>query len=190
MNALPLTTERLVIRPLREADREAVHAYSADPEVVRYLPFGPNSEAETRAFVTMAIEAGAAESPPTYHLAVGRRDDECPIRGCRIGIKSMPDREASIGYILHRGAWGQGYATEAARALLAFGFERLRLHRVFATCEPHNTASARVLEKIGMRREGHLRGHRLIKGASRHSLLYAILEDEWRASGEGGPHDD
>jgi len=72
------------------------------------------------------------------------------------------------------------YATEAARALLTFGFGQLRLHRIFATCDPANTASARVLEKIGMQREGLLREHEWVKGRWRDSFLYAILDHEWK----------
>jgi ribosomal-protein-alanine N-acetyltransferase len=84
-----------------------------------------------------------------------------------------------ILYLLNRQYWGHGYATEAVRAVLGFGFRELGLHRVYATCRPANVASSRVMEKVGMQREGHLRRHRWMKGAWHDSLLYAILEDEW-----------
>jgi hypothetical protein len=74
--------------------------------------------------------------------------------------------------------WGKGYATETANALVDFGFDKLNLHRVFATCDPANTASAHVLEKIGMKREGRMREHMWARGKWRDSLLYAILEHE------------
>jgi RimJ/RimL family protein N-acetyltransferase len=70
--------------------------------------------------------------------------------------------------------------TEAARAVLRFGFTELKLHRIFATCRPANIGSARVLEKLGMQREGHFRQHRWMKGAWHDSYLYAILDHEWR----------
>jgi RimJ/RimL family protein N-acetyltransferase len=80
-----------------------------------------------------------------------------------------------MGYLISPAAQGQGYATEAARALLDFGLTTGGLHRITATCDPENTGSVRVLEKIGMSREGHLRDHFLIRGAWRDRLLYAKL---------------
>lgn len=74
--------------------------------------------------------------------------------------------------------WSKGYATETAKALVEFGFKKLCLHRVFATCDPENTASARVLEKTGMKLEGHIREHKLVKGKWRDSLLYAIINQQ------------
>jgi ribosomal-protein-alanine N-acetyltransferase len=81
--------------------------------------------------------------------------------------------------VLNRKFWRQGYATEVAQALLKFGFNQLKLHRIFATCDPENIASAHVMEKIGMQQEGHIREHKLAKGKWRDSLLYAILDHEW-----------
>lgn len=86
-----------------------------------------------------------------------------------------------IGYCLKRSFWNKGYATEATRALLKFGFEYLRLHRVFATCDSVNVASARVLEKAGMKREGHLREFKCVTGQWKDSLIYAMLEQEWNS---------
>jgi [ribosomal protein S5]-alanine N-acetyltransferase len=86
--------------------------------------------------------------------------------------------EDELGYIFHRDVWSQGYATEAAGLLLLFGFNRLRLRRIAATCHPDNIASARVLEKIGMQREARLRSHLFVRGAWRDSLLYAAVEED------------
>ena len=83
------------------------------------------------------------------------------------------------GYCLNRDYWGHGYATEAAQAVISFGFEQLGLHRIFAICDPCNVASWRVLARAGMRREGHLLEDRWQKGQWRDSYLYAILEREW-----------
>ena len=95
-------------------------------------------------------------------------------------VSDPPNRGAWIGYCFNRRYWGRGYATEAARAVVDFGFASLGLHRIFATCAPENTASARVLEKLGMRREGHMARHKWVRGRGRDSCLYAVLEDEWR----------
>jgi ribosomal-protein-alanine N-acetyltransferase len=89
-------------------------------------------------------------------------------------------REGDIGYELSPVHWGHGYATEAARAIVRFGFTELHLHRVWSWCIADNVGSARVLEKIGMRREGRLRDKEYFKGSWWDTLFYAILEEEWR----------
>ena len=97
-------------------------------------------------------------------------------------MKSADAHEADIGYELDPPYWGHGYATEAARAIVRFGFTRLRLHRIWSWCIADNVGSARVLEKVGMRREGRLRENAYFKGRWWDTLLYGMLEDEWRAS--------
>ncbi len=91
-------------------------------------------------------------------------------------------REGDIGYVLDQRFWGQGYGMEAAGRLLRFGFGELGLHRIFAICDPRNVGSIRVLEKIGMQREGRLREHMLVRGEWCDSLVYAILEGEWETA--------
>jgi RimJ/RimL family protein N-acetyltransferase len=95
-------------------------------------------------------------------------------------VSDPENREGWIGYCLNRDFWGKGYGTEVARALITFGFEQLNLHRIYATCDPQNTASAHVLEKAGMQREGHLRERKWVKGRWRDFLLYAVLDREWK----------
>jgi RimJ/RimL family protein N-acetyltransferase len=91
---------------------------------------------------------------------------------------SIEHREADVGYGLRRDVRGRGLATEAARLMLRFGFRDLGLHRVFATHHPDNAASAHVLTRLGMTREGVLREHRFANGTWRDSILYSILEHE------------
>ncbi len=95
-----------------------------------------------------------------------------------MGIVSPENRTADMGYGLNSDFYGRGYATEAARAVLDFGFNDLGLHRIWATVDVNNDASRRVLERIGMKREGILRKDKLVRGRWRASYLYAILEDE------------
>jgi ribosomal-protein-alanine N-acetyltransferase len=178
---LPLQTERLTLRDFKEDDWIEVQRYAADPEVVRYMEWGPNSEAQTREFIERIRAQQQDEPRHDFELAVTLRADGRLIGGCGFHVSNPHDREGWIGYVFSRDNWGQGYATEAARALLAVGFGQCDLHRIFATCDPRNIASARVLEKIGMRHEGHLREHTWQKGSWRDSLLYAILEEEFRS---------
>ena len=173
-----LSLPQLTLREFQRRDWEAVHAYANDPEVVRYLWWGPNTERDSRTFVQHAIGCQLDQTRREFDFAIVANVDGTLVGACRVHIVSPEDHLGSIGYCLRRSAWGKGYATEAARALLDFGFGELGLHRIAAVCDPANLPSVRVLEKIGMKREGHLRQHRWLKGHWRDSLLYAVLAPE------------
>jgi RimJ/RimL family protein N-acetyltransferase len=150
------------------------------------MSWGPNTEEETRAFIERCV-AYQKEKPRTkYSLAMVIRHVNRLIGGCGIYVSNVENREAYIGYCLNQQYWDQGYATEAARALLGLGFTKLNMHRIFATCDPANFASARVMEKIGMQYEGHLRENTTCRGAWRDSLLYAIIDHEWKTCSPQG----
>lgn len=137
--------------------------------------------------------AGAALSAPrrSYDLAIVRVADKALIGGVGLhlggpgligGCGASSPYRAELGYVLRADAWAQGYAAEAGRAMVAFGFDKLSLHRIFAECHASNIASARVMEKIGLRREGLLRQHVLIKGEWWDVVVCGIVEGEWPAS--------
>ncbi len=175
---LNLETERLTLREFQEEDCQAVQEYAADPEVVRYMPWGPNTAQDTLVFIRKAI-AGRNDFPRlSFDLVLIDRLDTRLIGACGIYVRNTGNKEGEIGYVLNRCFWNQGYVSEAAHRLVAFGFEELKLHRIYATCDPSNTGSYRVMEKIGMRKEGLLRDHKLMKGRWRDSLIYSILENE------------
>src|SRR5215468_416143 len=132
-DALPLTTPRLILRDFVGDDWFAVHAYAADPEVSRYMDWGPNSTSETRAYVEQVLVAQQEKPRRDFDLAITMRAHDRLIGGCGIHVSNPQIREGWIGYVLSRDCWGQGYASEAARALLSFGFGPLGLHRIFAT---------------------------------------------------------
>jgi RimJ/RimL family protein N-acetyltransferase len=175
-----LETPRLALRELRDSDFERIHAYASDHEVVRYLDWGPSSVEDTTQFLALVRDARTTTPRTAYHLAIALRTDDRAVGTCRIEIRDAVRQTGDLGYVLDRAHWGRGYATEASRALLAFGFERLGLHRIWATCDVRNAASSRVLEKLGMGREGRLRHDVQRKGAWHDSYLYAILEQDWR----------
>jgi RimJ/RimL family protein N-acetyltransferase len=177
---LPLHTPRLLLRDFVEADWQAVQEYACLPEVVRHMPWGPNSEADTRDFVGRALAAQALTPRATYELAIIWRESGKLIGGCGLSVQSATHRVGEIGYCLHPDFWARGYMTEAAGALLALGFEQLQLHRIQASCDPENTGSRRVLEKIGMQLEGRLRQNLQLRGQWRDSLVWSILEHDWR----------
>lgn len=180
-----LTTPRLVLRDFVEADWKAVHEYASDAEVVRDMIWGPNTEAQTREFIGIALEQQRRRPREQYGLAI--QFEERLVGACRLEVQDAAKKEADLGYVLNRAWWKRGIATEAARGLLKFGFEELKLHRIWATCAPENAASIRVLEKIGMQREGRMREHQLIKGRWRDSLLYACLDRDWCSIAVQGP---
>jgi ribosomal-protein-alanine N-acetyltransferase len=172
-------TERLVLREFEESDAEACNEYERQPDVVRYQSFGPRTVAESLAYIKESV-ASAREVPRLiYDFAVVLRGADHPIGRCGFKVQSRDDREGALWYILHPAYWGRGIIPEASRAVLAFGFGELRLHRVIVDCDPANTASIRVAEKLGMRLEAHFVENAWVKGAWADSLILAILEREW-----------
>jgi [ribosomal protein S5]-alanine N-acetyltransferase len=178
----PIETERLLLREFRAADEADIHAYACDPEVVRLMIWGPNTPEQTRAFLHNALKAQEQWPRPFVELAIELKDERRMIGSIGLRVKDEANRAADIGYVLVRDCWGCGYMTEAARAILDAAFRELKLHRVWATCDPRNRASFRVMEKLDMRREAHLIKDVLEKGEWRDSYLYAILAEEWRGS--------
>lgn len=174
-----LSSDRVVLRELMREDWPAIHAYASRLDVCRFQPWGPNTPEQTIAFVETAIASAEEQPRRRYTLAVTLVE-----HGMVVGLAEMNVRDAGfavgeIAYVLHPDYWGRGIATEAAQRLLRFGFEILGLHRIHATCDPRNVASARVMEKIGMQYEGRLRETMYIRDGWRDSLVYAILADEW-----------
>ncbi len=174
-----IETERLILREFRRDDRERVHEYAVDPEVYHFMPWGPNSEDETSAFVERAIASRHRDPRLHFELAITLRETGRLIGGSGIRAADESFRAADMGYCLRRDAWGKGLATEAAAGLIGFGFEQLRVHRIWATCDTRNVRSARVLEKAGMELEGTMRDDTWLRGQWRSSRLYSVLEGEW-----------
>jgi [ribosomal protein S5]-alanine N-acetyltransferase len=183
----PLETERLLLREFRAADEPDIHAYACDPEVVRLMIWGPNTPEMTRTYLEGVLEAQQRWPRPEVGLAVELTSERRVIGSIGLRIKDARNRTADIGYVLHRAYWGQGYMVEAARAVLDAGFRAVGLHRVWATCDPRNRASYRVMEKLGMRREAHFRKDVMEKGEWRDSYLYAILSEEWPGARSSEP---
>lgn len=177
-----LVTPRLVIREYAAADVRAVTSISSDPDVVRYVRWGPHDEEATRRFLNDAEASRTAVPRLRSLLAVSEAEGARIVGGCSLEVHRPHDREANIGFYLGRSWWGRGYATELIKALLTWGFEELSLHRISATADVRNVASWRAMERAGMCREGHLRRHMWQRDEWRDSLLYAVVEDE-RPSG-------
>lgn len=176
-----IETDRLLLREFVEEDWQAVLAYQSDPRYLRYSSWTGRTEADARAFVGMFLGHQAEDPRRKFQLAATLRSNGVLIGNCGVRVNDPELGEANIGYELDPEHWGRGYATEAARAILAFGFTDLSLHRVWAECVAENVGSAHVLEKLGMRREAHFREHWRIRDRWWDTLTYAILVDEWGA---------
>ena len=175
-----LQSDRLIIRSFRETDLEAFSAYRSDPDVAKYqsweLPYKMD-----QAFLFLAdINRFKPGTPGEwYQLAVERQGQPGIIGDVAFQINRDDPLQAEIGFTFDRSFQNQGYATEAVKNLLNFLFTQMNLHRVVAICDVENHASVRLLERIGMRREGHFIENVWFKGSWGCEYLYAILSSEW-----------
>lgn len=178
-----MTTTRLDVREYTRHDHASVQGWATDDAVVRFMPWGPNSDDETTAYLERCI-GYQSDAPRLIHeLCVVDRATGTPIGG--VGIRLDPDatrRQAEVGYVLRRDRWGQGFMVEAVQAVLQLGFEHFDLHRVWAATDPQNLASGRVLDKCGFQLEGCIRENVVRRGVRRSSLWYGLLRPEWRAA--------
>lgn len=177
---LHLETERLELREFIKSDWKAVHEYARDPEVVRYLEWGPNTADETVGFLDGTISCQRERPRRVFEFAVVLKEEKKLIGGCGIRINDHDKELAEVGYCFNRDYWGRGFASEAAWAVIGFGFISLELHRVFATCDANNIGSASVLAKCHMRKEGHFLQDKKIREQWRDTYLFAILKEEWQ----------
>ena len=177
-----IATDRLVLREFLADDWPDVLAYQRDPRYLRFYPWTDRTEAEVRDFVQMFVDQQAELPRRKFQFAATFPDAGLVIGSCGIRHKPENDLEADIGFELAPEHWGRGYATEAALSIVRFGFRELGLHRISSWCIADNAASARVLERVGLRQEGRLRENEYFKGRWWDTLLYGLLESEWRTS--------
>jgi RimJ/RimL family protein N-acetyltransferase len=179
----PVRTERLTLRPLGPADAGALLAYRGRSDVCRYLPFEPMTPADIAARLagqwarTELTEAGQSLTLGAEVAATGELAGDVVLFW-----HSAEHAAGEIGYVFEPALAGQGYATEAARAVLALGFEGLGLHRIIARLDGRNEASARLARRLGMRQEARLISNELFKGEWSTELVFAMLAEEWLAA--------
>jgi ribosomal-protein-alanine N-acetyltransferase len=168
----------VTLRSLASGDVDAVHALISRMDVVRHMRFSLCSTEESQKFLRDSL----LESPSDPWRSIVRAISDSP-RSDLVGLCGVVilrgAEEGEIWYLVEPESWGKGIASQAVKHLLDFGFGELRLHRIWATCLPENPASARVLEKVGMRKEGFLVKNLKIHGEWKSSFLYAMLAEEW-----------
>jgi len=179
----PIRTPRLVLRPYALGDFDALHDIQSRPGITRYLLFDTRDRDQVRTSLEQKVAACVLDDEGgNLTLAVVLPETGALIGDVTLFWLSRANRQGEIGYVLHPDHGGQGYATEAARVLLRLGFEDLGLHRIIGRIDARNAPSARVLERLGMRREAHFVQNEILKGEWTDEVVYAMLEDEWRAA--------
>ncbi|MFJ9736834.1 GNAT family N-acetyltransferase [Streptomyces sp. NPDC101166] len=178
---LPITTERLVLRLFTSGDIDDRHAYQSLPEVARHLYRPPLTREDCAESIAARADGTAWQADgDVLLLAVCRADEPGVVGEVVLTLRSARARQAEIGWVFNPECAGRGYATEAARALLSTAFDRLGVHRVFARLDVANTASVRVCERLGMRREAHLVDNDLDGDRWGSEYVYAVLAYEWK----------
>ncbi|MEV4756016.1 GNAT family N-acetyltransferase [Micromonospora sp. NPDC049559] len=170
----------VTLRELRPGDVADAHAINGDGRVTQWLSYDSRSRDETAAIIEGAISRAQLDPRTEYFLAVADASDRM-IGFARLGLTGV--KAAKLGYAINADHWGHGYATDAARTLIQYGFTHLGLHRITAAIGPDNAASIAVAKRLGMQYEGRLRDHVYTNGAWRDSQLYSILAHEWPPTG-------
>lgn len=173
-----LANEKLFLREFMPHDWIDVHKYASQEIVCRYQTWGPNTEEDSKEFIQDALDEARQTPRERYVFAIIYQ--ETLIGSVEIMIRDFTNKVGEIGYIVNPDYWGKGVATQSAKLVITFGFDTLKLHRIYATCDPRNIGSSKVLEKVGMAKEGILRENMLMKdGIWRDSFLYSVLKQEW-----------
>jgi [ribosomal protein S5]-alanine N-acetyltransferase len=184
---MKLETERLILRDFVWEDWKRVLEYASDPLYLRYYEWEKRTPESVQEFVGWFLNQQVQQPRIKYQLAIVLKSTNQMIGNCGVRMDSAGAWEADVGYELDPKHWQHGYATEAAHAIVDFGFSRLGVHRIWAHCVADNLASAHVLEKLGMKLEGRLREKEYYKGRWWDTLIYAVLADEWEMHKKGYP---
>jgi RimJ/RimL family protein N-acetyltransferase len=173
-----LRTDRLRLRPFRDDDADDLYALMSDADVLRYWDSSPWTDpARARKFIERC--RAMADDESGVRPAVELAEDGTFLGWVTLGEWNPDFRSATLGYVFARAAWGQGYATEAARAVLAWAYDALPLNRVQSQADTRNPASAKVLGKLGFVHEGTLRQDCIVDGVVSDSWVYGLLRSDW-----------
>ena len=179
VNFTRLETDRLKLRHFTDTDLPAFVAYRNDPEIARYQSWESISQSEAQAFIQEQKVIQPGIPGEWFQIAFELKETGTLIGDCAFKISTEDERQAEIGYSLACAYQGRGLATEGVTVWLDYAFRTFQLHRVIAVTDCENLASVALLERLGMRREGHFLQNIWFKGKWGDEYLYAILRDEW-----------
>jgi RimJ/RimL family protein N-acetyltransferase len=175
---LPIATERLILRKYRYTDIPDIVAYSSHPSIAEEVNWKP-TRTSVKKYIKKQECVYPEDDPKWLDLAMELKAEHIVMGTIGIGIISRDHRQGIVGWGVGIDYRCQGYATEAACAIITFGFTHMHLHKIIARSDALNVASWKLMEKIGMKREAHFRHHRFQKGEWRDKFEYAILKEEW-----------
>lgn len=167
-----ITTDRLSIRNFSYEDWQDVYEYTSNSSVMKYIPEGVFSEDDAKEFVN----ENSSETPKNFPVIL--KIDNILV-GHIVFHKVFGSHTYEIGWVFNPKYYNKGYASEAALAILKYGFGKMNIHRIIATCQPENIPSYRIMEKIGMRREGFFKKCIPYGDEWWDEYYYAILKEEW-----------
>jgi RimJ/RimL family protein N-acetyltransferase len=174
-----IESERLRIRRFKDSDLAPFMAHRNDPKVARYQSWESCDEQEARVFIRELESARAGVPGEWFQFAIESNETGDLIGDCALRVDEQEPYRAEIGFTLAREYQGRGFASEAVSRLLDYAFDALGLHRVVAIADCRNAPSVVLLERVGMRREGHFVENVWFKGGWADEYLYAVLKDEW-----------
>ncbi len=178
----PIHTARLQLRTFVDEDLSDLYAFHSLPDVARFVYWEARTLDQTKAVLARKKTLiGLTEEGAGLALAVVLYETGRVIGEVSLVLRSQEHQQGEIGFIFNPDYAGRGYATEAAQAMLALGFETYQLHRIFGRCDVRNPGSYRLMERLGMRREAHFIHNEIFKGEWGDEFVYAMLQTEWQA---------
>lgn len=175
----PIKTTRLLLRPFTEADLDALHAYQQLPEVARYLMWPPRDRDQVREALKYRIEHQTLEQEGDV-LVLAVEHEGTLLGDVNLAWVSKEHRTGEIGFVFDPRHHGQGYAREAAVEMLRLAFDQAGLHRVIGRADGRNEASAKLMTRLGLRKEAHFVKNEYVKGEWTDEVVYAMLAEEWQ----------
>ncbi len=169
-----IKTERLIIRDFKHEDWPAVHKYAKQEEILRYEPWGPNTEEQTIAFIEKAISDSQIIPRTIFEFAITLANTRVLIGSCSFRVKRYKQDEVNIGYIINPEYWNQGYATEAASRLISCVIKRGDIKTISAICDEYNVTSQRVLAKSGFIKTAEKRRDLKFKNRTSKTFYYEV----------------
>jgi RimJ/RimL family protein N-acetyltransferase len=174
-----IESERLWIRRFKDSDLSPFMAYRNDPEVARYQSWDSCDEQDARTFIGEMHSAQPGVAGEWFQFAIESKETRALMGDCALRVDEHEPYRAEIGFTLAREYQGRGFASEAVPLLLDYAFGALGLHRVVAIADCRNAPSVALLERVGLRREGHFLENVWFKGGWADEYLYAVLKHEW-----------